>query len=78
MIAELQAENKNLNLWSRQQSIEVLASIAMGKDEDGKARDRVSGVKAFNSMHGFYAPIQNEHNIHMKHWEPLTDEDFLG
>lgn len=77
-VSELQAENKMLCLWEREQSIQILASISMGDDPDGKARDRVSAVKALNSMHGYDAPIRNEHSVEMKQWEPICDEDFLG
>ena len=61
-VEELKQELAEKSLWTRLNSVEVLASIARGRSnisEDGEpvepARDsdRVNAVKALNSMHGW-------------------------
>ena len=45
-------------LWTREQSVAILASIA--GDSEVKASEKVSAVKELNSMHGFNAPTKTE------------------
>jgi phage terminase small subunit len=40
-------------IWSRLDSLKVLASIAKGQDPDAKASDKVAATKELNSMQGY-------------------------
>lgn len=49
-------------LWSRMDSVRTLAEIANGQCEGAKASDRVSAVKALNTMQGFDAASKVDHS----------------
>lgn len=58
-VAELRAELAAKSLWSREQSVKILAEIAAAGEKDG---DRVRAVAELNKMHGFIAPEKVEHS----------------
>lgn len=58
-VAEIQEELSNKALWTREQSVKVLAEIAAKGDKNA---DRVRAVAELNSMHGFNAPEKIEHS----------------
>lgn len=45
-------------IWTRRDSLQTLADIANGHDEQGKTSDRVSAVKELNAMRGWSAPAK--------------------
>jgi len=51
-IAALRREVAERSLWSREQSVAILAEIAQAAEKDS---DRVQAVKELNAMHGFEA-----------------------
>lgn len=55
-VRQLREELEELSLWSRLDSVRVLANIAKGVDPDSKPSDKVNAVKALNAMHGWDAP----------------------
>lgn len=69
-IAELQAEVRAANAWTREDSIRILAEIARSRTEfnaagkvvkiGAKDSDKVSALKELNAMHGFNAPSKVE------------------
>ena len=52
-VAELREMLTQKALWSREESVQVLAEIARGGDDTARAGDRVSAVKELNAMHGW-------------------------
>lgn len=54
-------------VWTMQDSLEVLAQIAKGLDEDAKPSDKVNAVKAINTMYGLDAPSKISMNGNMVH-----------
>lgn len=52
-VAELREELAEACLWTRVDSISILADIARGNDSEAKTSDRVSAVKEINSMFGW-------------------------
>lgn len=58
---ELKAALAEQQLWTREQSVKTLAAIA--KDREAKQADKISAVKALNTMHGFDAPKQLDVNV---------------
>ena len=54
-------------VWTMQDSLDVLASIAKGLDEDAKPSDKVNAVKAINTMYGLDAPSKISMNGNMVH-----------
>lgn len=55
-VMELQAELANKSLWTREQSIAVLAGVV--KAGDAKHSDKIGAVKVLNEMQGFNAPLK--------------------
>lgn len=55
-VKELRGQLAEMALWTRLDSVQTLADIAKGVDEDAKASDRVNAVKALNAMQGWDAP----------------------
>lgn len=53
-INELKQELVKRTLWSRENSVKVLAKIALKGERDS---DKISSIKELNAMHGFNAPI---------------------
>jgi hypothetical protein len=58
-VAELRKELADRAIWTREQSVKILAEIAATAD---KNTDRVAAIKEINAMHGFNAPQKVEHN----------------
>jgi len=81
-IAELKNELAAKLLWKREDSVKVLREIAKRNlkiDEEtgeiipaSKDTDKIAAVKELNAMHGFNAPIKNEHTFP----EPRKLKDF--
>ena len=57
-IAELREELANKSLWTREQSVAVLAGVVEACD--AKHGDKISAVKVLNDMQGFNAPVKAE------------------
>lgn len=57
-IASLKQEVASKALWSREQSIEVLAGVIA--ELDAKGHEKIAAVKELNTMHGFIAPTRHE------------------
>ena len=77
-IEELKTEIADACLWSREQSVMVLAGIAGTGDSKVKPSEKTAAVKELNAMHGFNAPtkVGLEHSGVVKTiLEPA--EDFL-
>jgi len=55
-VAELRAAIAERVTWTMADSLDVLATIAKGLDEDAKPSDKVNAVKAINAMIGLDAP----------------------
>ena len=55
-VAELRAAIAERVTWTMADSLDVLATIAKGLDEDAKPSDKVNAVKAINTMIGLDAP----------------------
>lgn len=66
-IAELKAAVAERVLWSMEDSLNVLATIAKGLDADAKPSDKVNAVKAINAMIGLDAPAKLSVNGDMVH-----------
>ena len=52
-VSELRKQLEKTALWSREDSVKVLSSIANGDSEDTKPNDRISAVRELNRMHGW-------------------------
>lgn len=52
-VAELKGDLAKVSLWTREQSVKVLAEIAGNGEKDG---DRVRAVSELNEMHGYNQP----------------------
>ena len=57
-VASLREELANKSLWTREQSVSVLAGVV--EAEDAKHGDKISAVKVLNDMQGFNAPTKVE------------------
>ena len=57
-IAELKADVRKLELWSKEDSIKALMSVIKAPD---KASDVVAAVKELNNMHGFNSATELKH-----------------
>jgi len=55
-VGELKDALANKALWTREQSVSVLADVA----SSAKPGEKVSAVKELNAMHGFLAPTKHE------------------
>lgn len=66
-VAEIRAAATERLVWTIQDSLDVLASIAKGKDEDAKPSDKVNAVKAINAMYGIDAPSKVNVNGNLVH-----------
>lgn len=55
-VKELKQELANKSLWTREQSVAVLAGVV--EAEDAKHGDKISAVKVLNDMQGFNAPVK--------------------
>ena len=57
-ITSLKREVADKALWTREQSIEVLAGVIA--ELDAKGHEKIAAVKELNTMHGFIAPTRHE------------------
>lgn len=57
-VASLREELANKSLWTREQSVAVLAGVV--DDMDARHGDKISAVKVLNDMQGFNAPTKLE------------------
>lgn len=57
-------------VWKRRDSLDVLAEIARNKEDASNAR--IGAVKELNSMHGYNAPVKNQHAFTGPNGEPLN------
>ena len=55
-VDELREELANKSLWTREQSVAVLAGVVEAMD--AKHGDKISAVKVLNDMQGFNAPVK--------------------
>ena len=55
-VKELREELANKSLWTREQSIAVLASVVDAGE--AKHSDKIGAVKVLNEMQGFNAPVK--------------------
>lgn len=55
-VKELKQELANKSLWTREQSVAVLAGVVEAMD--AKHGDKISAVKVLNDMQGFNAPTK--------------------
>ena len=55
-VASLREELANKSLWTREQSVAVLAGVVEAMD--AKHGDKISAVKVLNDMQGFNAPTK--------------------
>jgi phage terminase small subunit len=66
-VEELKAAVAERVMWTMEDSLNVLATIAKGIDEDAKPSDKVNAVKAINAMIGLDAPSKLNVNGDMVH-----------
>lgn len=52
-VKELKEKLEEQKLWSRIDSVKILAGIARNEDDEARPADRVNAVKALNAMHGW-------------------------
>lgn len=71
-LEQLKSELSERALWTREESVRVLAEIAGGAE--CKPAERVAAVKELNSMHGFNAPVKTE----VEHSFPRTINVIAG
>ncbi len=71
-IEELKQGAAERVMWSREQSIRILADIAMGAEKDS---DRVRAINELNKMHGFEAAQKVEHSGSMNLVSVLKELD---
>ena len=57
-VAELQKVIADKHLWTREDSVKALRSVA--DKDDAKGAEIVAAIKELNSMHGFNAPVKHE------------------
>lgn len=79
-IEELRAELAAQSLWSREQSVKVLAEIALRAEKDA---DRVRAVTELNRMHGYEAETTVVHKgpngpIEVRRVHDLTDDQLAA
>lgn len=78
-VTEIRAAATERLVWTIQDSLDVLASIAKGLDTDAKPSDKVNAVKAINAMYGLDAPSKVNLNgdvktdISIRFVKPLHD-----
>lgn len=59
-VNELKSALAEKALWSREDSVKILADIA--KDEEASRKDKTAAIKVLNEMHGYNAPVKVEHS----------------
>jgi phage terminase small subunit len=57
-VDQLKAKLEAKALWTRQDSVEALRSIAT--DSEARANEIVAAIKELNAMHGYQAPTKSE------------------
>lgn len=73
-VSELKAQLSEKALWTREDSVQILSTIA--RDEKASRRDRTQAVKVLNDMHGFDAPKKFEHSGSVTVAAAPLDEDI--
>lgn len=63
-VAEIRKQLEEACLWSKADSLNVLAEIAKGIDDEAKPSDKVNAVKALNSMHGWDKQVIEQNTTH--------------
>ena len=58
-IRELKSKIEKKQLWTREQSVKVLSSIALSKSALSKNTDKVAAIRELNLMHGFNSAAGN-------------------
>ena len=59
-VGQLKAQLSEKALWTREDSVRILADIAM--DEEASRKDKTGAIKVLNEMHGYNAPQKIEHS----------------
>lgn len=59
-VEQLKAQLSEKALWTREDSVRILAEIA--KDKEASRKDKTGAIKVLNEMHGFNAPQKVEHS----------------
>lgn len=62
-------------LWTKEQSVAILAKIA--QEEAELAKDKIAAVKELNAMHGHNAPTKVEADVTLRNAEK-ADKDIIG
>ena len=57
-VAELKEQLSARVLWTKEQSVAILAKIAQ---EEDTARDKIAAIKELNAMHGHNEPLKLQH-----------------
>lgn len=59
-VDQLKAQLSEKALWTREDSVRILANIAT--DVEASRRDKTGAIKVLNEMHGFNAPQEIKHS----------------
>ena len=59
-VSQLRAQLSEKALWTREDSVRILADIAT--DAEASRRDKTGAIKVLNEMHGFNAPQEIKHS----------------
>lgn len=59
-VGQLKAQLSEKALWTREDSVRILAAIAT--DAEASRKDKTGAIKVLNEMHGFNAPQKVEHS----------------
>lgn len=70
-VDQLKEQLSEKALWTREDSVRILAEIA--KDEEASRKDKTGAIKVLNEMHGFNAPKKIEHSGAIVHATPLDE-----
>lgn len=73
-VSELKEQLSEKALWTREDSVRILANIA--NDEEASRKDKTGAIKVLNEMHGFNAPTKIEHSGGVTVTASLLDEDI--
>lgn len=75
-VEKLKVQTMALSVWSKQQSIDVLAAIAM--NENIKASDRITAVDKLNVMYGYNVPDKADNEVNQPASKPVIDFSKLS
>jgi len=73
-VQELKAQLSEKALWTREDSVRILAEIAT--DAEASRKDKTAAVRVLNDMHGFNAPQKVEHSGGVTIMAAPMDEDI--